>query len=163
FDGHFVDVIFSSGNSLCRVDDDWFEHAEEARILGRPVRVVPPEEMIWSKGYVQERERFDGADIAHLLRSARHRLDWVRLRRRCGAHGRVLLGHLVLFGFIYPAERDKVPGWVLERLWEDVRRESAGPPARPVCQGTLLSREQYLMDIERWGYADARTAPHGEM
>ena len=27
-----------------------------------------------------------------------------------------------------------------------------------VCAGTLLSREQYLSEIQRWGYADARVS-----
>src|SRR5262249_56205933 len=117
FDGdHLVDVIFSSGNGICRVDNGWFEHAEPARILGVPVRLVPPEEMIWSKGFVQERERFDGADIAHLIRSCGHRLDWARLLRRFGPNWRVLYAHLILFGFAYPGERDKVPAWILEEL-----------------------------------------------
>jgi hypothetical protein len=76
---NFVDVNFSSGNGLCRVDDGWFDGAEEARVFGTTVRLVPVEEMIWSKGFVQERERYDGADIDHLLRAAADRLDWRRL------------------------------------------------------------------------------------
>jgi hypothetical protein len=32
-----------------------------------------------------------------------------------------------------------------------------------VCQGTLLSRAQYLVDIDEWGYEDARLAPRGAM
>jgi hypothetical protein len=38
--------------------------------------------MIWSKAFVMERERFDGADVAHLLRSMGPRLDWDRILRR---------------------------------------------------------------------------------
>src|SRR4051794_20310551 len=64
----FVDVIFSSGNGVARVDDGWFEHSAGATFFGEPVRLCPAEEIIWSKGYVCERERFDGADINHLLR-----------------------------------------------------------------------------------------------
>ena len=37
----FCDVIFSSGNGVCRVDDAWFEHAIPAEILGEPVRLIP--------------------------------------------------------------------------------------------------------------------------
>ena len=37
---------------------------------------------------------------------------------RFGAHWRVLLSHLVLFGFIYPSERSRVPARVLEELTE---------------------------------------------
>jgi hypothetical protein len=32
-----------------------------------------------------------------------------------------------------------------------------------VCQGTLLSRAQYLVDIDEWGYEDARVMPRGSM
>ena len=34
---------------------------------------------------------------------------------------------------------------------------------RSVCQGTLLSREQYLVDLERWGYVDARLRAPSKM
>ena len=37
------------------------------------------------------------------------------------------------------------------------------PPDGRVCQGTLISRAQYLVDIHRWGYEDARLGPDGTM
>src|SRR5262249_31658197 len=55
----FVDVIYSSGNGIARVDDLWFEHAPKADVLGTIVPISPAEEMIWSKAFIQERERFD--------------------------------------------------------------------------------------------------------
>ncbi len=61
----FVDVIFSSGNGVAEVDDVWFANAVDDESLGIPVKLCPPEEMIWSKSFVMERERFDGADVAH--------------------------------------------------------------------------------------------------
>jgi len=36
-------------------------------------------------------------------------------------------------------------------------------PTERVCQGTLLSREQYLVDIECRGYKDARLFPRGNL
>src|SRR4051794_1324036 len=116
FEQDFVDIIFSSGNALCPVDDDWFAHAVPGRVLGVEVKLCPPEEMIWQKAYIMERERFDGADVAHLLRACGERLDWERLLRRFGPHWRILLVHLILFGFVYPAEQSKVPGHVLRAL-----------------------------------------------
>lgn len=162
--GDFVDVIFSSGNGIARVDDEWFEHAVEAEILGMPVRMVPAEEMIWSKGFVQERERFDGADIAHIIRACGPRLDWNRLLRRYDRHWRVLFGHLILFGYVYPCEREKIPSWIMEELGSRLHQETGNSlPSDRVCQGTLLSREQYLPDILEWGYVDPRLEPRGEM
>lgn len=159
-----IDLIFSSGNGICEVDDDWFRHAGEGRVLGVAVPIVPAEEMIWQKAFVMERERYDGADVAHLLHDCAGRLDWHRLLDRFGARWRVLLGHLVLFGFIYPAQRDRIPRGVMDELLGRLRRElDAPPPADPHCHGTLLSREQYLGDIAARGYADARLAPLGTM
>jgi hypothetical protein len=160
----FVDVIYRSGNGVAAVDEEWFEYAVDAELLGIPVRLCPPEEIIWSKAYVQERERFDGADIAHLIRKSGRDLDWRRLIRRFGEDWRVLLVHLVSFGFVYPGERDVIPGWVIRELSDGLLRETEEPPpGRKVCQGTLLSREQYLVDIASWGYEDARLEPRGNM
>src|SRR5207248_7763275 len=72
----FIDVIFSSGNGLAEVADRWFEHGVRAEVLGRSVLLCAPEEMIWSKAFIMERERYDGADIAHLLRAKWQALDW---------------------------------------------------------------------------------------
>jgi hypothetical protein len=159
----YVDVIFSSGNAVAEVDAAWFEHAVADEVLGRRVRLVPAEEMIWSKAFIMERERFDGADIAHLLRARGPALDWPRLLARFGRYWRVLLSHLVLFGFIYPSERDRVPAAVVRDLTARLLAELDRPaPANPVCRGTILSRAQYLVDVEQ-GLRDGRRRPEGRM
>jgi len=163
-DSHYVDLIFSSGNGVAEVDDEWFVHATDGEVLGMRVPITPVEESIWSKAFIMERERYDGADVAHLLQACASRLDWRRLLRRFGPHWRVLLSHLVVFGFIYPFERDLVPAWVMNRLLDRLRGEMrAPPPSGNVCAGTLLSREQYLPDIEQQGCRDARIAPLGNL
>jgi hypothetical protein len=160
----FADVIYRSGNGVAVVDDLWFENAVEAELLDIPVRLCPPEEIIWSKSYVQERERYDGADIAHLIRKSGRGFDWERLVSRFGDDWRVLMGHLVNFGFVYPGERDVVPAWVTRELAGRLVREAdEPPPPEKVCRGTLLSREQYLIDIAVWDYEDARIQPRGFM
>jgi len=152
---HFMDVIYASGNGIARVDDLWFDHAPRADVLGMIVRLSPVEEMIWSKAFIQERERFDGADVLHLLREMAPSLDWPRLLMRFGDYWRVLLSHLILFGFVYPDKRHNIPAWVTEEL---VRRLTVSRTNlnSDVCYGTLLSREQYLHDIEQTKYRDAR-------
>jgi hypothetical protein len=160
----FVDLIFNSGNGVSPVDEGWFEHAPEAQVLGVRVLISPVEEAIWSKAFIMERERYDGADVAHLMRAYGEHLDWERLLRRFGPHWRVLLSHLVLFGFIYPGERALVPAWLMDVLMERLRRETTRPPPdTEVCAGTLLSREQYLHDVEQAGLTDARVTPLSTM
>jgi hypothetical protein len=159
-----VDLIFASGNGLMAVDDAWFAHALDDEVLGLPAKIVPVEEMIWSKAFIMERERYDGADVAHLLQACAESLDWPRLLARIDGNWRVLLSHLVLFGFIYPAERARIPAWVMDRLVERLAEEvHAAPPENDLCRGTLVSREQYLHDVHREGYVDARLEPAGPM
>ena len=160
----FIDLIFGSGNGVAAVDDLWFAHAVPGSVLGVPVWLCPPEEMIWSKAFIMERERFDGADVAHIVQARGRELDWERLLRRFGPHWRVLLGHLVLFGFIYPGERGCVPDAVMAHLQRRLDRERvASSEEAGVCDGTLLSRQQYLVDVDERGYADGRLAPRGAM
>src|SRR5512133_3394995 len=98
----FVDLIFSSGNGVAVVDDLWFQHARPARVMGIDVLLAPPEEMIWSKAFVLERERYDGADVNHLIRACGQQLDWERLLTRFDRYWEVLFSHLLLFRFAYP-------------------------------------------------------------
>ena len=134
----FVDLVFNSGNGICTVDDDWFEHSVETQVLGMPVKIVPCEELLWQKSFVMERERFDGADLMHILRARGAELDWHRLSDRFGPRWPLLYSYLVLFTLSIPVK------------WR-------------VCQGTLVSRAQYLIDIGQYGYADARLVPRGGM
>src|SRR5881397_4100224 len=151
-----VDLIFRAGNGLCEVDDSWFERARGHEFLGSEVKLCAPEEMIWMKAYIMERERFDGADIAHIVQSCAEKLDWPHLVHRFRPDWRVLLSHLVLFGYIYPGERDKIPAAIMDDLIGRLQNEKRTAGADRICRGTLLSRKQYLMDIQERGFRDAR-------
>ena len=160
----FIDVIFNSGNGVAEVDDEWFAHAVNEEVLGVPVKLSPAEEMIWSKSMIMERERYDGADVAHLFRHCSGLLNWDRLVRRFGSNWRILLSHLVLFGFVYPGERALIPAGVIRELVGRLLAELDEPTRNSkVCQGTLLSRAQYLVDVDEWGYEDARLTPRGSL
>src|SRR3954471_10378550 len=152
----FIDVIFSSGNGVATVDDGWFQHAKDREVLTVPVKIAPAEETIWSKAFVMERERFDGADVSHLILALGDRLDWERILARFGPYWRVLLAHLVLFGFIYPSARSRAPTWLMEELLGRIQADvSEGDSAEPVCNGTLLSWSQYLGDVLGGSFRDA--------
>jgi hypothetical protein len=163
-DEFLVDLIFGSGNGVAAVDDGWFGHAVQAEAVGIPVMICPPEELLWSKSFVMERERYDGADVIHILHTRGPQLDWMRLVDRFADYWRVLLMNLVLYGFVYPGEAQPAPPWVIETLLARFKDEIADPPTNErICRGTLISREQYLVDILEWGYCDARMEPRGPM
>jgi len=153
----FVDLIFSSGNGVAVVDDTWFEHARTGEVFGHNVLLAPSEELIWSKAFVCERERYDGADVAHLIQRAGKQIDWMRLMRRFERYWEVLLSHLLLYRFSYPSERSVVPNWVMSSLMSkavETMRDGDWPDR--ICRGNLLSSVNYQVDIREWGYRDGR-------
>lgn len=161
----FIDLIFNSGNGVTPVDDRWFKDNPQADVLGVTVLVANMEDSFLSKAFIMERERYDGADIAHLLQANAEKMDWGGLVNRFGPNWRVLLAHLTLFGYIYPGERHRIPEYVMDDLLARLAAEVRQPPAQDphVCAGTLLSREQYLHDVERLGYVDGRLTPASTM
>lgn len=160
----FVDLIFGAGNGVAVVDDLWFDHAVDDKVLGVDVKLIPAEEMIWSKGLIMERERYDGADVAHVIQAVGDRMDWRRLLDRYGQLWRVLYAHLVLFGLIYPSRRSQVPPWVMTELGGRIATDTRQADAfEKICFGTILSRQQYLTDVEQWGFKDGRLRPIGNM
>ncbi len=150
-----IDLIYAAGNGLCQVDQTWFDRACSGELLGIKVELCAPEEILWMKAFIMERERYDGADIAHLIESCAEKIDWPHLVQRFGTDWRVLLSHLILFGYIFPSEQARVPQSVLDSLVNRFTKEQ--PDAnRRTCRGTLLSRQQYLRDVGERGFHDAR-------
>ncbi len=160
---NFADLIYATGNGLCQVDDSWFKRARDEEFLGQSVKVMAPEEIIWMKAFVQERERFDGADIAHLIQSCAESIDWTHLRDRFAEDWRVLYGHLVFFGYVFPSERHRVPLPLLREMSTRIEQEGNAPAVEKICRGTFLSRAQYLPDVNERGYRDARLGPRTTM
>jgi hypothetical protein len=154
---NLVDVIFSSANGIAMVDEGWFRNSCEAMLLDIQIGLIPPEEMIWSKAFVMTRDRYDGADIMHIIRGLGDELNWSRLVERFGANWRILYNYLILFGFIYPSDRGMIPRWVMDDLAKRLEQEvNSPPPNERICRGTLLSTTQYTVDIEEWDYCDPR-------
>ena len=163
---YFVDLIFSSGNGACPVDDRWFANAPTSTLLGQKVGLTPPEEMIWSKAFIMERHRYDGADVAHILLARAPDLDWERLIDRFAEKWPVLLSHLLMFRFVYPQRARQVPDEVLSRLIARLPETARAEPlehGQSACRGTLLSFLEYIPDVRSWGFRDARLRPEGSM
>src|SRR5262249_25575146 len=115
-DGFFVDLITGMSNGVVRVDPEWIERAHPAEVVGVRTRVLAPEELLVSKLFVTRRERFDGADIAHVIYGVRGELDWERVLHLAGEHWEILLWALILFRYVYPAQSGCVP----LSLWQDL-------------------------------------------
>jgi len=155
FDGpHYIDIIFDTVNNICTVDDSWYEHATEASFGDVRVKVIPPEELMWCKIYVQNRERYDGSDVNHLILKWGKKLDWKRLLFRMDPHWHLLLSQILQFQFVYPSEfHDIIPRWLFEELMERAHEQYDLPPAsEKVCRGPIIDQTQYMVDIKEWNY-----------
>ncbi len=157
---HFFDVIFNSANSMTPVTDEWFKEAERATVCEIDVTLLPPAELVWSKVFVQDRYKYDGSDVAHMILAQGSRLNWQRLMNYADQYWEVLLVHLLNFRFIYPSERELVPRWLLDELLARLQGQINLPtPRMKVCRGRLFSRADYAIDVGEWGYADVIGAP----
>ncbi|MCC6587273.1 MAG: nucleotidyltransferase [Bryobacterales bacterium] len=104
-----VDAIWAMANQRAEVDRDWLRRGRLVDARGIDLRVLPPEELIWSKLYVMQRERCDWPDILNLLDATAHFLDWDRLVRRVGDDGPLLAGVLSVYRWLCPRNADLIP------------------------------------------------------
>ena len=99
----FVDLITGVGNASLFVEEDWISRGLPEVVLGIPCMVLAPEECLATKTFVAFRERFDGADVVHLIKACGEQMDWNRAARLMGDHWELLYWSLVLYAYVYPA------------------------------------------------------------
>jgi hypothetical protein len=153
-DQFYVDLITGMSNAALVVEESWIRRALPAVICGVPTRILGAEELIASKLFVTRRERFDGADIAHVLYATRGRLDWQRILHLIGEHWEILFWALVLFHYVYPAHSDYVPRPLWDDLTERFRREIAHPDPAAPFRGSLVDEKMFAIDFREWGMAN---------
>ena len=149
--GFFVDLIAGMSNAVVCVDASWIQRSGRSEIFGAPARILPPEELIVSKVFVTRRERFDGADICHIVHGSGYEMDWSRLLDLLGEHWQMLLWHLVLYHYVYPADTSRVPNEVWEELLQRFRVELAHPNRALDFRGTLIDEKMFAIDVAEWG------------
>ncbi|MGH9766446.1 MAG: nucleotidyltransferase [Blastocatellia bacterium] len=115
-DGVIVDVIWAMANQAAEVDEVWLTRGPEVEILGQRPRLLPPEELIWTKLYVLQRDRCDWPDVFNLIYSKGEALDWEHLLKRLGDDAPLLGGVLSLFVWLCPGRVRTIPGWLWGRL-----------------------------------------------
>ncbi|MCW3114221.1 MAG: hypothetical protein JWR18_2617, partial [Segetibacter sp.] len=149
-----IDIIFDTVNNSCRVDETWYERSIQGEFVGKQLRLIPPEELIWCKLYVQNRERFDGADINHVMLKYGQKLNWKHLLFRMDQHWHLLLAQILMFQFVYPADYpDIIPKWLFDELIRRANEQYDIPPAlEKVCRGPVIDQTQYCTDIKEWNY-----------
>lgn len=150
-DNYFVDLITGMSNGVITVDPSWISRAHPAEIAGVHTRVLGAEELLASKLFVTRRERFDGADIAHIVYGTRGKLNWKRILHMVGEHWEILLWALLLFRYVYPAQSHYVPA----HIWRDLigRLSNAVSDRNPKAsfRGSLIDEFMFAIDVKEWG------------
>lgn len=148
---YYVDLITGMSNGVIRVDYSWIRRSQQSDVFGTSIRVLAPEELIASKVFVTRRERFDGADICHVIYGTRGRFEWKRLLHLIGEHWEMLLWSLVLYHYVYPAQSDYVPVEVWDELLHRLRIELKHPNKDIQFRGSLIDEKMFAIDVEEWG------------
>jgi hypothetical protein len=151
---YFVDLITALGNAVLVVDAKWIERASPYEIFDVPCHVIGAEELIASKIFVSRRERFDGADVVHLICACGEKLDWRRLQELMEPHWEMLMWSLILFSYVYPSRIGVVP----RQLWDDLIRRFdehvRHPQSDAPFRGTLIDPNMFAIDVKEWGERD---------
>lgn len=148
---YFVDLITGMSNGVIRVDYSWIKRARHSEVFGLSIRVLAPEELIASKIFVTRRERFDGADICHVIYGTKGKLDWKTLLRLVGEHWEMLLWNLILYLYVYPAYSEYVPREVWDELLQRFHIELEHPNKNIQFRGSLIDEKMFAIDVEEWG------------
>jgi len=149
---HFVDLITGMSNAVLQVDRSWIERGVEAEVLGVPAKVLGAEELLASKIFVVRRERFDGADVVHIIYAMRDLLDWDRVFKLVGDHWEMLLWSLVFFRYIYPRHANEIPRWVWHELLARFERDLVDPKLDAPFRGSLIDENMFAIDVQEWGH-----------
>ena len=149
---YFVDLITGMSNAVITVDHSWISHATPFEVFGAPTYVLAPEELIASKLFVTRRERFDGADIVHVIHGTCGNLDWSRVLALAGKHWGVVLWAIVLFQYVYPAQAGYIPRAVWDDLLARFRSEVEHPDSNAQFRGSLIDENMFAIDALEWGF-----------
>jgi hypothetical protein len=151
---YFIDIIFNSVNNICTVDDTWLERATPGEFADHQVKFLSPEELMFCKIFVLNRERYDGADLNHLILKKGKEMDWKWVLVRLDAYWHLLLGQLLNFQFVYPSDfHDIIPKWLFDELISRAQDQYAVPPPfEKVCRGPMIDNTQYQIDVKEWDY-----------
>ncbi len=149
-EGYFVDLITGMSNGVITVEDSWIERARPAVVYGVPARVLAPEELVASKIFVAKRERFDGADIAHVIYGTYGEFDWQRELELVGENWEMLLWSLMLFRYVYPAQSHYVPSEIWCELLTRFTREVKNPNPEALFRGSLVDENMFAIDVDEW-------------
>jgi hypothetical protein len=154
---YFVDLISGMSNAVIMVDDSWMKRAQPTMIAGVKSQIISAEDLLASKLFVLRRERFDGADIAHIIYRMKGWLEWERVLELAGENWEIVLWSLMLFRYIYPAHTDYIPAHFWQDLLSRYMHLIEHPDPHAPFRGSLVDENIFSIDIRDWGLEDLQS------
>lgn len=151
-DDVIVDAIWAMANQRALVDSRWVQAGPMVQMFGQEFHVVPPEELLWSKLYVLQRDRCDWPDIMNLIYAAGPTLDWDHLLQRVAEDKPLLKGILSVFSWVSPERAAKIP----RRIWDRLDLTPPRPEAEIDPEGRPSRKD--LLDTRPWLFAEQQLA-----
>jgi len=147
-DDVIVDVIWQMANRRTQVDDEWLTHGQEIQIAGQTARLMPLEELIWSKIYVLQRDRSDWPDILNIIDMTADQIDWRRLVSRVGDDTPLLFALLQIYAWLCPETAGRFPEWLQREMrLHNIRRRDGIELTRQ--RAALLDSRNWLTSLSR--------------
>lgn len=114
--GYILDFLWRMLNGRSSVTQTWLSEGWELTVRGVGFRLLPVEELIWSKLYIVRRDRSDWPDILGLFYRHGPELEWEHLLQSLEADSLVLGGVVNLFRWLCPGVACRFPEFVWGRL-----------------------------------------------
>lgn len=113
--GTIVDAMWAMANQRSAVDRSWLL-GPLISVDGLQIRLLRPEETLWSKLYVMQRDRCDWPDALNMLSVVGPFLDWKHLMARLEDDVSLLGALLCTYGWLCPDSARLLPAWVWKQL-----------------------------------------------
>jgi predicted nucleotidyltransferase len=141
-DGVIVDLMWQMANERTEFDERWVSAGKEITVRGLTVKVLPVEELIWSKLYVVQRDRCDWSDLLNILYTQAETLDWEIMLDRVGPDAQLLGSLMLAFRWVCPEPARNLPNWIWEKM---------GVADTPLPKGPKIQeRNVELLDTRDW-------------
>ncbi len=143
-----VDAMWAMANQRSTVNAQWL-NGPQIPIDGLVLRLLPPEETLWTKLYVMQRERCDWPDALNMLYVVGPQLDWMRLLESVGEDAVLLAGLITTFRWLCPGRANELPPWLWERLQLTPVSNESAPPFNVARAKLLDSRPWFTPAMDR--------------
>lgn len=117
-----IDIMWEMANHRTQNDTGWLARGDVVLVRGIPLRMLPPEELLWAKLYVLQRDRSDWTDLLNVIYGSGGRIDWDYLLRRVRPDERLIGALLNIYAWLCPgAARELNP-----ELWQKLSISAPG-------------------------------------